>query len=93
MEQNAFHTGAVIGFKTRKGEVVHARVASSFISPEQAEANLCELGADDFDTLVRKGKDAWNRVLGKIEVEGGTDEQYRTFYSCLYRSLLFPRKV
>ena len=73
MEQNAFHTGAVIGFKTRKGEVVHARVASSFISPEQAEANLCELGADDFDTLVRKGKDAWNRVLGKIEVEGGTD--------------------
>ncbi len=92
MEQNAFHTGAVIGFKTRKGEVVHARVASSFISPEQAEANLCELGADDFDTLVRKGKDAWNRVLGKIEVEGGTDEQYRTFYSCLYRSLLFPRK-
>lgn len=92
MEQNAFHTGAVIGFKTRKGEVVHARVASSFISPEQAEANLRELGADDFDTLVRKAKDAWNRVLGKIEVEGGTDEQYRTFYSCLYRSLLFPRK-
>lgn len=92
MEQQAFHTGAVIGFKTRKGEVVHARVASSFISPEQAEANLSELGADDFDTLVRKGKDAWNRVLGKIEVEGGTDEQYRTFYSCLYRSLLFPRK-
>ena len=79
MEQQAFHTGAVIGFKTRKGEVVHARVASSFISPEQAEANLSELGADDFDTLVRKGKDAWNRVLGKIEVEGGTDEQYRTF--------------
>ena len=92
MEQTAFHAGAVIGFKTGKGEVVHARVASSFISFGQAEANLCELGTDTFDVLVQKGKDAWNRVLGKIEVEGGTDEQYRTFYSCLYRSLLFPRK-
>ena len=92
MEQTAFHAGAVIGFKTGKGEVVHARVASSFISFGQAEANLRELGTDTFDALVQKGKDAWNRVLGKIEVEGGTDEQYRTFYSCLYRSLLFPRK-
>ena len=92
MEQTAFHAGAIIGFKTGKGEVVHARVASSFISFGQAEANLRELGTDTFDALVQKGKDAWNRVLGKIEVEGGTDEQYRTFYSCLYRSLLFPRK-
>lgn len=92
MEQTAFHAGAVIGFKTGKGEVVHARVASSFIGFGQAEANLRELGTDTFDALVQKGKDAWNRVLGKIEVEGGTDEQYRTFYSCLYRSLLFPRK-
>ena len=92
MEQTAFHAGAVVGFKTGKGEVVHARVASSFISFGQAEANLRELGTDTFDALVQKGKDAWNRVLGKIEVEGGTDEQYRTFYSCLYRSLLFPRK-
>ena len=92
MEQTTFHAGAVIGFKTGKGEVVHARVASSFISFGQAEANLRELGTDTFDVLVQKGKDAWNRVLGKIEVEGGTDEQYRTFYSCLYRSLLFPRK-
>lgn len=92
MEQTAFHAGAVIGFRTGKGEVVHARVASSFISFGQAEANLRELGTDTFDALVQKGKDAWNRVLGKIEVEGGTDEQYRTFYSCLYRSLLFPRK-
>ena len=38
------HTGAIVGFSTRKGEIVHARVASSFISPEQAELNLKELG-------------------------------------------------
>ena len=91
LEQTEFHTGAVIGFKTRKGEVVHARVASSFISPEQAERNLQELGNDKFDTLVEKGRDKWNKVLGRIEVEGGTEDQYRMFYSCLYRSLLFPR--
>jgi len=92
LEQTADHTGAVIGFKTRKGEIVHARIASSFISPDQAVQNLKELGNDDFDTLVQKGKDSWNNVLGKIEVEGGNLDQYRTFYSCLYRSLLFPRK-
>ena len=92
LEQTADHTGAVIGFKARKGEIVHARIASSFISPDQAVQNLKELGNDDFDTLVQKGKDSWNNVLGKIEVEGGNLDQYRTFYSCLYRSLLFPRK-
>ena len=91
-EQQADHAGAIIGFATRKGEVVHARVASSFISPEQALLNLQELGNDSFDGLVAKGRDAWNRELGKLEVEGGNLDQYRTFYSCLYRSLLFPRK-
>ncbi len=91
-EQQADHVGAVIGFKTGKGEVVHARIASSFIGFEQAELNLKELGDDSFETLVQKGKEAWNEVLGRIEVEGGNLDQYRTFYSCLYRSLLFPRK-
>lgn len=90
-EQEAAHAGAIIGFDTKKGETVHARVASSFISYEQAERNLLELGMDSFDALVRKGRDAWNDVLGRIEVEGGSLDQYRTFYSCLYRSLLFPR--
>ena len=91
-EQTSSHVGAVIGFKTKKGEIVHAKVASSFISFDQAVINMKELGNDNFDTLVSKGKQAWNDVLGKIEVEGGTLDQYRTFYSCMYRSLLFPRK-
>ncbi len=92
-ETTSAHAGAIIGFATKKGETVHARVASSFISEEQAMQNLKELGADTFDTLVEKGKDAWNDVLGRVEVEGGNLDQYRTFYSCLYRSLLFPRKL
>ncbi|MFR5656906.1 MAG: GH92 family glycosyl hydrolase, partial [Butyricimonas faecihominis] len=92
LEQLSQHVGGVIGFRTKKGEKVHARVASSFISLEQAERNLKELGNDDFQTLVAKGKKEWNRVLSAIQVEGGTLDQYRVFYSCLYRSVLFPRK-
>ncbi|RYU83370.1 GH92 family glycosyl hydrolase [Hymenobacter persicinus] len=92
LEATANHTGAVVGFRTRRGEQVNVRVASSFISPEQAELNLNEIGQDDFETVQQKGRAAWNEQLGRIQVEGGSDEQRRTFYSCLYRSLLFPRK-
>jgi predicted alpha-1,2-mannosidase len=92
LEATANHTGAVVGFKTRKGEQVQVRVASSFISPEQAERNLGEIGQDNFDTVKEKGRAAWNEQLGRVQVDGGTDAQQRTFYSCLYRSLLFPRK-
>ena len=92
LEQSANHAGAIIGFETRKGEQVNVRVASSFISFEQAAINLKELAGDNMEQLTAKGKAAWNEVLGKIEIEGGDLDQYRTFYSCLYRSLLFPRK-
>ncbi|MGI4866198.1 MAG: GH92 family glycosyl hydrolase [Janthinobacterium lividum] len=91
-ELTADHVSAAVGFKTRKGEQVNARVASSFISAEQAERNLQELGTDGFDAVKQKGQDAWNKALGRVEIEGGSDEQQRTFYSCLYRALLFPRK-
>jgi predicted alpha-1,2-mannosidase len=72
--------------------VVHARVASSFISIEQAEINLKELGKDSFDQVCQKGKEIWNKGLSFVEVEGGTTDQLKTFYSCLYRTMLFPRK-
>ena len=92
LSQQANHVGSVVGFRTQKGEIVHARVASSFISLEQAEINLKELGNDNFEALVEKGRAEWNKVLGAIQVEGGSLDQYRVFYSCLYRSVLFPRK-
>jgi len=91
-KQTDKHVGAVIGFKTKRGEVVHAKVTSSFISYEQAEINMRELGNKSFDEIKAEGKSEWNKVLGRIKVEGGTTDQYKTFYSCLYRSLLFPRK-
>ncbi|WP_372640168.1 GH92 family glycosyl hydrolase [Ancylomarina sp.] len=87
------HVGAVIGFKTKKGEPVHVKVASSFISPEQAQLNLDrEIGNKKFDQVQSEAKQAWNKELSRIKVEGGTDDQMKTFYSCLYRVLLFPRK-
>lgn len=85
------HAGAIIGFATTKGEIVHAHVASSFISYEQAELNLKELGTDTFDQLAQKGRAEWNDVLGKITVQDDNVDNLRTFYSCLYRSVQFPR--
>jgi len=91
-ELKANHVLAALRFNTKKGEQVHARVASSFISFDQAELNLKELGKDNFDQICQKGKDIWNKELSRIAVEGGTTDQTRTFYSCLYRAMLFPRK-
>jgi predicted alpha-1,2-mannosidase len=84
--------GAIVTFSTTAKEQVHARVASSFISLEQAELNLRELGELTFDQVKAKGCEAWNAVLGKIDVQDDSVERMKTFYSCLYRSLLFPRK-
>lgn len=92
LEMKADHAGAVIGFKTKTGEKVNAQVASSFISYDQAELNLKEIGNTNFDQLKEKGKAVWNKELGRIKVDGGTPDQIGTFYSSLYRSLLFPRK-
>ena len=91
---SGFHAGAIVGFRTVKGEKVNVQVASSFISAEQASLNLRELGGKDFESLVDEGKAAWNDILGRIDI-GDTDniDNKRTFYSCLYRSTLFPRKL
>jgi len=87
------HALAAVYFATRRGEQVTARVASSFISHEQALWNLeTELADDGLEAVKARAQERWDEVLGRIEVEGGTEEQYRTFYSCLYRSTLFPRK-
>lgn len=86
------HVGAIITFKIQqRGEKVQARVASSFISEEQAWQNLKELGAADMEQLKQQARNRWNEVLGKIEVEDENIDHLRTFYSCLYRSVLFPR--
>ncbi|MDC1540424.1 GH92 family glycosyl hydrolase [Flavobacteriaceae bacterium] len=86
------HVGAIIGFKTKKGEVVNVKVASSFISHEQAQLNLDrEIGKDTFDQTKEKAKNAWEEELSRIKIEDDNSDHIKTFYSCLYRVLLFPR--
>jgi len=86
------HVGAALHFKTKRGEQVIAKVASSFISFEQAEINLKEIGNANFEAIKRQGEEVWNKALSRIAIEGGSTDQMKTFYSCLYRTMLFPRK-
>ena len=92
-ETTCNHAGAIVGFPgMKRGEQVIVRVASSFISLEQAELNLQREVADNsFDAVCAAGRERWNDVLGRIEVEDSNIDHLRTFYSCLYRSVLFPR--
>jgi len=94
LEAQVQHAGAIVGFSTGAGERVGMRVASSFISLEQAERNLAqEIGNDDFDATRAKAGKRWNAVLGRVEVKGGSVDQQRTFYSSLYRMVQFPNKL
>ncbi|GGO64823.1 GH92 family glycosyl hydrolase [Bowmanella pacifica] len=93
LQSEGEHVGAIIGFKTKRGEQVHAKVASSFISLEQAELNLSrEIGQDSFAQTQTKARQTWQKELSRIRVEDQDLDQVRTFYSALYRVLLFPRK-
>jgi len=86
------HAAAVVRFASMKrGEQVNVRVASSFISPEQAMANLQELGGRSFDQVKSDAKAIWNKTLGVFEIDDPDRDNLRTFYSCLYRAVLFPR--
>lgn len=92
LEADCTHAGGIIGFGTRRGEQVSVRVASSFISPEQAELNLRELGQKPLEEIAADARKEWNRVLGRFDIQDlSNTDRVRTFYSCLYRSVLFPR--
>jgi predicted alpha-1,2-mannosidase len=71
---------------------VTARIATSFISVEQAQRNLRkEIGERDFDAVLDESTQTWNSVLNRVHIEEASDKQLQTFYSCLYRAHLFPR--
>ncbi len=92
-EATGKHVGSIIRFKTKEGEAVNLKIASSFISAEQAELNLQrEIGTNTFDEIRDKGHDTWNTMMSRVKVEGGTDDQMSTFYTALYRTMLFPRR-
>jgi len=91
-QSHSNHSGAIVKFQTKRGEQIVARVASSFISYDQAWQNLKEVESKSFESVVEEGRQAWNDVLGRIEIEDSNIDNKRTFYSTLYRSTLFPRK-
>ena len=83
---------AIIRFQPATENRLEARIATSFISHEQAERNLeRELGQNSADQLRTAAAARWNEHLGRIEIEGASERDRRTFYSCFYRALLFPR--
>jgi predicted alpha-1,2-mannosidase len=82
---------AYFRFTTKKDEAVLLKVGISGVSIEGARKNLdAEMSGWDFDKVRNAAKDAWNKELNKIEIEGGTPEQQEIFYTALYHSLIHP---
>ncbi len=89
-------TGERIGVRARidvtDNRAVTLKVGTSFISVEQARRNLrTEIGDNGFNAIARAARRRWESLLGRIDVDMPTEQQRHTFYTCLYRSLLFPR--
>ena len=76
----------------KRGEQVCARVAASFVSPEQARYNLREVADKTFDQIAAEGSAEWNSVLSRFYLYDDDIDRKRMFYTCLYRALLFPRR-
>lgn len=82
----------VIRFKNCETDSLHIKLATSFISGEQANLNLERELNLSIDELKEQGAQAWNHYLSKIQVSHSNEEYLRTFYTCLYRMFLFPQK-
>ncbi len=86
--------GFCVEFSTKQDETVMMKLGMSYVSARQARKNLkAELDHWDFDRVVAESKAEWNRWLGKIEVEGGTEQQRVKFYTDLWHALLGRRIV
>lgn len=83
--------GAWFSFDTSAGEQVEVRIGVSFVSIENARENLrAEQGDRHFDELYTAARRQWEDVLGRVKVEGGTEEQKSVFYTGLYHLLIHP---
>jgi predicted alpha-1,2-mannosidase len=87
----ATNCGAILTFDTTANPVVQARVGISYVSLANARANLEEENQSwDFSAVRQRAEAAWNAVLDRIEVEGGTTEQQQIFYTALYHCYMHP---
>lgn len=86
------NVGAYVGFSPKRGKNVSAKVGTSFISVEQARANLkAEIPDWQFETVREGLKDVWNQKLGIVTIEGATKDQRAIFYTGLFHALLYPK--
>ena len=80
-----------IGFDQAFQNLKELEIRRKNAQPPRYRGN--RFGEGLFNRIKEAAQERWNDVLGRVAVEGGTEDQYRTFYSCLYRSVLFPRKL
>jgi len=93
-EQIGDSIGAFTTFSTLEGEKIEVKVGVSYIDLDQARKNLAtEIPNWNFDQVKNTAKDIWNKALGKIKIEGGTDAEHIKFYSALYRVMLGSQSV
>jgi hypothetical protein len=85
--------GTYATFDTRENRVVQLKLGVSFISVDQARLNLEQELAGSFDQAGSAAEAKWAAALGKIQVQGGTSEQRRIFYSALYRTQVMPHDL
>ncbi len=92
LEEKADHLGAYVYFNTKKDESIQLKIATSFISIEQARENLKkEIPGWDFQSVVRQNRDDWKKYIDRVKVEGGTYDQKVCFYTAMFRTLQYPR--
>lgn len=92
-EQTGQRMGAYISFSTKKNEIIKVRVATSFISIEQARINLeKEIPHWNFNQVVNDTKNTWEENLSRIKVDGASETQKEIFYTALFHTMLFPRE-
>jgi predicted alpha-1,2-mannosidase len=83
--------GAYASFDTSRNRVVSARVGISFVSVEDARANLAAESRGGFRAIAARATRRWNQALGRVRVSGGSRRHLATFYTALYHALLAPR--
>ncbi|MGX6608108.1 lectin [Micromonosporaceae bacterium Da 78-11] len=86
-----FTGGNAVTFDASGNRVVHAKVGVSYVSDSNARLNRStEVPGWDFDGTRTAAHNAWNNILGRVAVTGGTRDQQVVFYTALYHSLLHP---
>jgi len=91
-EMEGKHLGFFTEFETQKDEEVILKVGISFVDMDGAEKNFrAEIENKDFDQIRQEAKEAWDRELSRIKIEGGTEDEKTIFYTSLYHTMIDPR--